>query len=911
MDPFAGEFVGRAAELARIDAAASVVAAGRSALVWIEGAAGAGKSSLLEQALDRLPSDFAVARAMADEFSSDLPFSLAGQLAAVNAETTMGAAIQLLAALGDLGARRPEASLAVVVEDLHWADPASREALLIMARRLVTDRILLLVTSRPPEGSPDGWDRVRLDPRRTELIQVGALTAAEVGELAARSGVDLTPAAARRLHAHTAGHALYVRTLLTELTPQQLTAPAGELPAPRSLAATTAARLVAADPDAVELALALAVLGRPSDLTLVGRVAGVSAPTAALDALLPTGLVTLVTAHGSADTGATVIAFPHPLLRSAIVDDLSPLRRQRLNLAAARELGPVAGLPHRVAATDRADDELADELTRDAERHHASGSRGLAARDLLWAARLRSTSDAADRHLLDAVRLLVEDGQQLRAAGLREQVTAAVTGPSRSLVLGILDWESGDAEAAVGHLSEAAGWPGVEFRAESVEAQARLARVHAVIGDGPAALALAQTVLQQPDLAPELERMAWISGATGVLWRDGAGAALDWLHPRLPQPPDETSAADVDLLILRGTLAYYARRNVAAAADLRAAIQLVRAGAQAGDLPRAHLQLAQVLTLTGDWDEGLIHARLALALVSDRGLVWMRAQANAVLTTLMAVRGRWEEAEAHLAEATEAATRSRIAEAAFTVRNAAANLARARDDAAGVLAAYSALLAGGDAAVSSRLPMATALTWFAQIVSATIDIGDLAAAQRRLEIFVEAAARRGLDLSASVLGLRAQLSAARDDAGADAADQAIALYRAALNEATEDLPLLNLTDLRHRLGRLLLARGNRREATDELRGVLETLERAGATPYAERVTVDLERAGLRVDIHPGQPFTALTEREQDVVALVAKGLTNREVAAQLYVTDKAVEYHLGNVFAKLGIRSRRELRALA
>ncbi|WP_029138818.1 helix-turn-helix transcriptional regulator [Nakamurella lactea] len=910
MNPSTGEFVGRTTELARIDAAGAQVATGRSSLVWIEGAAGAGKSSLLERALDRLPAEFGVIRAEADEFSADLPYSLAGQLAPVNAETTMSAAIQLLAALGDLGAQRPDAPLAVVLEDLHWADPASREALLMMARRLVTDRILLLITSRP-QGPPDGWDRIRLDARRTNLIQVGALTPTEVGELAARSGVALTPAAARRLHAHTAGHALYVKTLLTELGPEQLTAPEGDLPAPRSLAATTAARLVAAEPDAVELALALAVLGRPSDLTLVGRVAGLAAPTAALDALLPTGLVTRVTTAASGSQGSTVIAFAHPLLRAAIVDDLSPLRLQQLNLAAAQELGPVAGLPHRVAATDRADDELAEDLTRDAERHRTAGSRGLAARDLLWAARVCASPVASDRHLLDAVRLLVDDSQQLHAAGLRERVVHSTPGPARSLVLGILDWEAGDAAAAVAHLSEAAACTDPEFRGESVEAQVRLARAHAVTDDGPAAVALTRSALEQQDLAPELEQMAWIAGATGVMWQRGGNAALGWLHPRLPQPPEETPASEVDLLILRGTLKYYARRNVAAAADLRAAIQLVRAGARAEELPRAHLQLAQVLALTGDWDEGLIHARLALALVSDRGLVWMRAQANAVLATLMAVRGRWQEAATHLGYATAAATRSRIAEAAFTARNAAANLARAHGDAAGVLAAYAPLLAGGDAAVSSRLPMATTMTWFGQIVSATIDIGDLAAAERRLEIFADAALRRELDLTASVLGLRAQLLAARADAGTDAADEAVNLYRSALDHATEDLPLLDRADLRHRLGRLQLARGNRREGTDELRSALAILDGAGATPYAERVAADLGRAGLRIDVSAGRPFAALTEREQDVVALVAKGLTNREVAAQLYVTDKAVEYHLGNVFGKLGIRSRRELRSLA
>lgn len=54
----------------------------------------------------------------------------------------------------------------------------------------------------------------------------------------------------------------------------------------------------------------------------------------------------------------------------------------------------------------------------------------------------------------------------------------------------------------------------------------------------------------------------------------------------------------------------------------------------------------------------------------------------------------------------------------------------------------------------------------------------------------------------------------------------------------------------------------------------------------------------------------LTAREREVVALVARGMTNKEVATELYVTDKAVEYHLGNVYAKLGIRSRRRLRDL-
>jgi DNA-binding NarL/FixJ family response regulator len=82
----------------------------------------------------------------------------------------------------------------------------------------------------------------------------------------------------------------------------------------------------------------------------------------------------------------------------------------------------------------------------------------------------------------------------------------------------------------------------------------------------------------------------------------------------------------------------------------------------------------------------------------------------------------------------------------------------------------------------------------------------------------------------------------------------------------------------------------------------------GAEPFRQRVAEDLARSGLRPAGQTARAPLALTEREQDVAALVAKGLTNREVAAELYVSTKAVEYHLGNVFGKLGISSRRELR---
>src|SRR6204780_4713882 len=93
-----------------------------------------------------------------------------------------------------------------------------------------------------------------------------------------------------------------------------------------------------------------------------------------------------------------------------------------------------------------------------------------------------------------------------------------------------------------------------------------------------------------------------------------------------------------------------------------------------------------------------------------------------------------------------------------------------------------------------------------------------------------------------------------------------------------------------------------------MQGAHDLLTTVGAELLVRRVEADLANAGIPAARHGSRSPLDLTERERDVVALVAKGLTNREVAAELYVGEKTVEYHLGNVFAKLGVTSRRQLR---
>ena len=141
--------------------------------------------------------------------------------------------------------------------------------------------------------------------------------------------------------------------------------------------------------------------------------------------------------------------------------------------------------------------------------------------------------------------------------------------------------------------------------------------------------------------------------------------------------------------------------------------------------------------------------------------------------------------------------------------------------------------------------------------------------------------------------------------------QAYASYDRAIALLGVDDPLLDRAELHHRFGQLLAARGGkRRQAVDQLRLAHDLFARAGAEPFLQRVEADLAPHGITVGRRGSRSPLELTDRERDVAVLVAKGMTNREVAAELYVSPKAVDYHLGHIFGKLGITSRRDLREL-
>jgi DNA-binding CsgD family transcriptional regulator len=626
---------------------------------------------------------------------------------------------------------------------------------------------------------------------------------------------------------------------------------------------------------------------------VVARVAGVTQPAVALEGLLETGFVRWLPGEQN-----TPIEFVHPLYRLAVYDDLSPTRRQALHRAAAENLGRVAGWPHRVAAVDTADDVLADELEAGAADEMTRSALGLAAKYLLWAAPLTTDRQLADARLLRAARLLLADGQLERVAELAERLRSCDPSPLRDLVLGSYAYETGDAETARQLLTTAAAQDDADPSVRA-DAHIRLSSIYVLRGEPLQQAKAAEAALSFGAADDQIARTAWGSLASAEFSINGAPAGLAVLEKRLPEQVRDVAGADAELLAVRGLLRLYAAQTSAGIVDLRAAIQMSRAGFSQQHLPAAHVYLARALYVIGDWDEALVHARAAQAIVTDERLGWIRGRAESVLGVVAAARGAWNEAAACLAVTDEMARESGgEAWPELVSRLVESAICRARADAAGVVAALRPLATDQRAVISQMAVVA----WWPILIEGLIDCGELVDGATELGRLQRHVDDTGMEIGGQIAGLRARLTAANGEA-----DVAAKQYELAIKTIRTDDPLIDRGLLHHRYGRLLHARGNRRDAVGHLRNAHELFAGVGAEPYRQAVADDLASCGIRTATRRS-PLD-LTEREQDVVALVRKGLTNKEIAAEMYVSEKAVEYHLRNVYGKLGISSRRELRA--
>ncbi|MBM2620806.1 AAA family ATPase [Actinoplanes sp. LDG1-06] len=898
-------FVGRAAESEQLRACADEVRAGASRLVVVEGEAGIGKTSLVRGFTASLD-DFTVLWATADPSETDFPYGVTGQLtrrldrAAVAgfpllAEPAPGSTPhviggQLLLLLGEL--QQSGRPVAVVVDDLQWADRQSVQALGFVLRRLWSDRVLTILATRPVAES----DNLLRSSERATRLELGGLSGDEVASLArALIAGPLTPGLSERLHAYTGGHPLHARTVLTEVPADVLRDDTQQRwPVPRSLLLAINTQFDRLPAGSREMLEAMAVLDARMPLSAVGRLAGLADPAEALGPALTAGLAVWWPSEPQSP-----VALVHALQRDAIYDALSPARRRALHAGAAGLVGTAASWSHRVAAADSTDDDLAAELEQSGTAEAALGRNAVAATRLRWASALSTGRDDRERRLLTSCAQSLLTLRADAVLPLRPQVEDCAPGPLRSCVLGIMDMMAGRIPTAETHLGqaweEARATPGAGWVAAL--ASLFLAQITIASGRGADTVRIARRTLDIGDLDPSTTDLTRALLATGRMWHVGPAAALDDLT-HLPEAGVDVRDDNLDTLATRGVMRLFLGHLPAARADLRTVALRDQQGASSRLGPATLALQSVVHYLAGEWDESESAAERARAVAASQDQLAFDAAGRFAAVCVDAGRGEWPRAERRLDELSHIVQSFGSPPDIVYSSLAAATVAQARADHAGMHRSLGPLLDG------TRLRYRPFRLWQQSLlVEALTGTGRLDEAEAVLHDL--RAEHDGGYLRDVVARLTGQIAEARNRPR-DAEET----YRQALTfEVDADTAPLYRGALEHAYGKLLLATGStsRRDAATWLTRAHRRFAALRATPFQQRCEQDLTATGLTVaEGAPGRPLT-LTERELSVAHVIANGRTNQEAAAELYVSQKTVEYHLSRIYAKLGISSRRLL----
>ena len=903
MTAIRGGFVGREQELAFLSAALRASLTDGPQIVWIEGEPGIGKTALVRRFLSTA-SGASVLSAGGDESELSLEYGVVTQLLphlsadaaappALAQRSVFSVGADLLAMLGS----RDGTPTIVAIDDAHWLDLPSAGALLFALRRLQVDRVLVLVAGRPDglERLGASWPRLLHDPDRVQRIRLGGLSGPDVSRLAGSLGLGpITLAAGERLRGHTRGHPLYLKALLSELPPDAL-AFDGPLPAPRSFSATVLTRLSKVAGATQDLVAAAAVAGPRCRLTLAASVAGVADPSAALAQARAADLLTLVPGRLPEE-----ITFTHPLVAAAVYDDLSPTRRRELHLACAGLDSGAGALAHRVAASSGADDTLAAELIAAARHEVAAGLLTAGAEQLLRASRVAASRRVGDAALLHAAECLMLAGDVPAAYGLRDAVGACDEGPLKSFVEGALTAATGRLGEAEAQLRAVTERPDLPERSELAgRVTSSLAIVCAYLARGEEAIAWAQQALAASAILPTIEVTARQALTMGLAMSGRVHEAIALLNglstTRIRPEPFEA-----EMLATRGNLKAWAGDLSGAIEDLSAVIEWSRAGWPVRSLPNAYGALAQTEYQLGRWDDGLTHADLAVSLGQDTDRTWDLPFVHAVASQLHAGRGDWDSAAEHVESARRLAELAPLPLSVFYACLAAAHLAWVRREWAELLDALAPLR---DPSIGHIGAILGPRPWGLLEAEALLGTGRIDEAADVLSTLRAAMAERAGDAhGAELWRLDAALALARDRP--TQARDALEHGREAAARAGSP-PARAALELAH--GQLERATGHRREAIAALRDARERFERLGARPYLVRCDAELAACGVRPRAQDADNRYGLTAREQVVARLVASGKSNREVAEELYLSTKAIEYHLGNVFAKVDVRSRHQL----
>lgn len=909
------DLLGRRAEREAVELLLSRARAGRSGALVVRGEAGIGKTALLDHGRDVADSSgFRVGSSIGVAAETQFAFAGLHQLCAPLLDyadalpdpqrSALGIAFGQrggaapdrflvgLATLNLLAEVAEEAPLVCLIDDAQWLDEASAQVLAFVARRLAAERIALVLAAR------DHSDGDALAFAGLPELRLGGLDESDARALL--SGAIRTPLDDRvcdRIVAESRGNPL---ALLELPLSWQSANGAGGYEVPEVLGV----------PNRIEESFRRRSSGLPAETRLFLLVAAAE-PTGDVALLwraaeqlgIAREATTPAEAAGLLEIDSRV-RFRHPLVRSAVYQaaTLPDRRRAHGALATATDprVDPDRRAWHSAHAVLGTDEEVAAELERSAGRARARG--GLAAAGAFLQRSTELTPEPSDRtrRALEAARAKHEAGASEAALELLAVAAAGPLDPLQRARLALLR-----AQIAF-HLTRGTEVPGMLLDAAVTLAPldpplSRETYLHAldaaiVNGDGSGVVRIAEAVLADPG--------ATVHARPGDLLLDGlatsvargyaAGApqlrlALEALR-RSAREGDQHASESRSWLWLAGRVAVGILEDGLAHELAACNVDLARAdGAMAG-LPSALRLQANVLIISGELTR-------AEALAAESATI-TEATGGVVLRHAHIILAAWRGDRADVTELNDLTRR----DPRFPEDGAEAALA---DYALAVLhnglGEYAAAQHAAERACDS-VELSLSSVGLPELIEASVRAGDAERAALALEQLSSRARASGTSWA---LGLEAR-SRALTTMGPDAEEHyrdAIALLGASL--IAGEVARAHLV-----YGEWLRREGRRQDARRELRTAHELLSDMGAEGFAARAARELSATGEHPRKRTAQPTDALTAQELHIARLVATGATSKEVGAQLFLSPRTIEAHLRNIFRKLGITSRRELREL-
>lgn len=881
-------FVGRVREVEDLSRRLAARSTDGLDAIVVTGEPGVGKTALLRRfAEHRSDSRWATATAWENPLAG-------GVVAQLSQAPTPADPVSTAAELAR-GLAGPDPTL-LVIDDAQHADTLSLQALSTLARHYRSLPVLIVMISA------DG--ALPVPDLTTGELRLAGLSRADVADLASACGRIMHPSMVDRLTRHTNGNPRHLRALLDELAPERWAQLDSELPAPKHVTRRVAEQLDEAESAGRALVIALAVLGDQAtdqvadqvNFADAARLAGLDQPLAALESATRAGLLV---------AGDPVRPrLRDSLTRAAVLDLTGPRAVADAHQRAAEIVtDPSARLRHRVAATPLPDPVLADEVDALARVCGADGAWGRAAILFRDASRLTADPLLRDQRLVRSVDALVAAGDCIGAAALVPAVESLRETPLRNAVLAYL----------------------AILRGRATEAELRLRRAWDIVKvdrevdrePETAALIAQRHVLHALVHCQGEELVKWADRALHLAGRDSpAGieaAAIRGLGLLASGHPKRAAAA-YDELRTRVRHGAQAQRVVMGRGwvqlmrddieGARSSLETAVASAALGGSTRITLWawawLARVHFVTGEWDNAIASVEQGRMLARSSGIVLTTPLLEWTAGQIAALRGDWAAAEAAAREASAGNGEYEIMRIPMLLLRA--QIAEVHSDyatARRVLEPLNRIAPGTSLQEPGYWP------WPDTLGNALVLNGELEAADSFLRPHEQRARTRGHRSAQARLGcVRGRLLGALGDiAGAQGAFE-------------ESLAQLEGLPLRYDIARINLAygqtlrRAGKRRAADAVIGTARELYAAlGATVDVARCDRELKAGGLHQSRDSRESAT-LTPQEEAVTVLVAQGLSNREVAAELYVSPKTVQYHLTRVYAKLGVRSRSELAAL-